>query len=238
MATILEWPRDWYKFTSSQFFLQSVTLGTRSIYSPVRTTRLSYQMWRVQCTVKQEVGPSKWQDREAWFARLDGEAGVFRMGDLLRCQPKFNRQNKFPQEPWSDNTLFSDGTGWLSANLVPPSAILVSAARMGDSNIVISGLPVSMPMVLSDGDLLEIRPNGIPSYTSNLYEVVRGSATNDAGEAGIEIRPRLRQNFAAGDMVILQHARGVFMLQDSDQGAMYRDSNVGSFGFGAEEYVG
>jgi len=233
----LEWPREWYKFTDTQFNLRTVALSSRSVFTPRRAARLSFQMWTAQGSYKPERGPSEWSPKEAFFARLDGEVGLLRFTDVLRCQPTWNRKNKLPQEPWSDNTLFSDDTGWLNAGYIPPSALVAAAAVAGDENVTIAGLPPDLDMALSVGDLFEIRPNGIPTEHSNLYMVTRGSGTDTDGTAGVEIRPRLRQNIAAGDMVVLHRPMGVFKLTDSSQGSIYRDSNMGSFGFEVEEHV-
>jgi hypothetical protein len=206
--------------------------------SPRPNTRLVYQVFVVEVSYKSERGPTAWAPKGAFFARLDGEVGVFRLSDTLRCQPAYNRGRKLPSELWSDNTPWSDGTGWLNAGYVPPAAEVAAVATAGSADVVIRGLPISTADLLAPGDLLEIRPNGIPTDTSNLYEVVRGSGSDANGEAGVEIRPRLRQTFAIGDMVVLHHAQGVFQLSDSEQGRVFRDSNMGSFGFSAVEYTG
>ena len=236
---IYEWPREWYKFVSTEFGLRTAALSSSGPLSPRRNTRLVYQIWTVQATVKTERGPSKWAPREAFFARLDGEVGLFRMTDSLRCYPAYNRSRNLAGEPWSDLTPWSDNTYWLSGGYVPPSALLHAPAQAGDSALVISGLPVNgLEQVLSPGDLIEIRPDGMTTTTSNLYEVVRGSPTDADGRAGVEIRPRLRQDFVANDLVVLHHAQGVFMLSDPEQGRVYRDANMGSQGFAAQEYTG
>lgn len=235
---VYEWPREWSKFLGTEFALRTVAMRSQSVLSPRKNRRLTYQIWTARGSYKSERGPSVWQDKGAFFARLDGEVGLFRFSDVLRCLPAFNRQNKLAGQAWSDATFWSDGTGWLNAGLVPPTAELLTSARMGDKDIVIRGLPLNTPKVLTTGDLLELRPNGLKTETSNLYEVVRGSASNANGEAGVEVRPRLRQNFAAFDMVVLHHAQGVFQLSDSDGGRIFRESNMGTFGFDAEEYTG
>lgn len=235
---MLTWPREWYKFIQSAFRLETFVLGSRTIYTPRRNERLSYQVWAIDLTLKPEVGPSRWAPYGAFFARLDGESGTFRISDPLRCQPTYNRQRKLPQEPWSDDTFFSDGTGWLNGGYIPPVAEVNGAQPAGSKNIVIRGLPIGLPVALYAGDLIELRPNGMETDTSNLYEIVRQSGTDAEGRAGVEVRPRLRQNFAAGDMVVLHHPLGVFKTTASDQGHVSRDANVGSIGFSAIEHTG
>lgn len=236
MNTVLEWPHEWYQFVSSEFSLRTFALGSQAVFTPRRNMRLVYQVWTAQYVVKPEIGPSKWQGKSAFFSRLDGEAGLMRIGDPLRCVPAFNRRN-FPNQTWSDGTLFTDGTGWING-AVPANAVVKTAAERGAESIIIKGLQVSTANVLAAGDLFELRINGVPSDTSNLYEIVVGGGTNAAGEMGIEFRPRLRMNIAADDMVVLYHPRGVFQLADGNQGRYSRSANQGAVGFQVIEYVG
>lgn len=220
MPVIYEWPRDWYRFTTNSFRLQSRSqttarswIGGKSVYGP------HAQLWVARMTLNTE----KWDDRgqtiAAFISRLDGQAGLLRIGHYHRLKPQYNRLNSGGSQPWSDSTLFDDGTGWVSG-LVPPFAFVLAAASRGDNALQIGGLlPVSTSRVLRRGDLLEIRPNGIASDGPNLYEVQVDGNTNADGETGVEIRPRLRQNLAAGDQVVLQNATSVFRLIDDEQGA-------------------
>ncbi|MFN3746707.1 MAG: hypothetical protein ACK4TL_18550 [Hyphomicrobiaceae bacterium] len=234
---VFTWPAAWLQFISSEFQLRTFAMRAQATLSPRRNARLAYQIWTVQASYKSARGPSAWAPKGAFFARMDGEAGLLRMSDPLRCQPSLNRRLKLPQEPWSDNTLFSDNTGWLNAGLVPPTAEIAAPAAMGDVDLVIKGLPAHTADVLAPGDLIEVRPNGIATVTGNLYEVVRGSASNSAGVAGVEVRPRLRQGFAAGDMAVLQYAQCVFRLADMDAGRIFREAARGTFAFAAQEHV-
>jgi hypothetical protein len=234
---VYTWPAEWLQFISSEFQLRTFAMRAQATLSPRRNARLTYQIWTVQASYKSERGPSAWARKGAFFARLDGEAGLLRMADPLRCQPALNLRLKLPQEPWRDSTLFSDTTGWLNAGMVPPTAEIAAPAAMGDVDLVIKGLPPSTDEVLAPGDLVEVRPNGIATATGNLYEVVRGSASNAQGVAGVEVRPRLRQSFAVGDMAVLQHAQGVFRLADTDAGRMFREAAKGTFAFAAQEHV-
>lgn len=237
MPDIYDWPHEWHKFTSTQFTLRTVAFGSRSVTSPRRNTRLAYQAFFVQGTYKSERGPSGWQDKEAFFSRLDGEAGLFRLFDSLKCQPHFNRNNFPAGLTWSTALAWSDNATWVSNALIPPTAVLASAALRGAKYLELSGLPASKTGALMPGDLIELRPDGIATETSNLYMVVAAANTDTAGETTVEVRPRLRQGFAAADMVVLQNAKGVFQLSDGEQGQVFREANVGSFGFTAVEYV-
>ena len=60
--------------------------------------------------------------------------------------------------------------------------MVAEAARAGDNFFVIKELPVSMPSpFLFPGDLVEIRPNGIPATTGMLYEINGPVGTDSSG---------------------------------------------------------
>lgn len=236
---IYDWPIDWYRFTETIFTLEASTLRTTAAQTPRVNAALSFQAWFIDLRMANSVGPHNWQKYSAFFSRLEGETNLFRIGDPLRCMPQYNygKINTWPQEPWSDDTYFTDNTGWLSAGLVPPSAEVLAGASRGDKFIQLRGLPVNTTGALSPGDLIELRVNGVPGESSNLYEVVVAGPTNANGETGVEIRPGLRQGFAEGDMAVLWKPRGTFRLVDNSQGRLSRFDNVGQLGFSGREHV-
>jgi hypothetical protein len=235
--SVFQWPREWSKFVSGRYNLQTASLRSQSTFTPARSASYSFSFWRCDLVYRPLRGPSNWQGVEAWFARLDGDVNVFRMFDPLRCQPRYNRQHPQAPEKWSDDTNWSDGTGWVSG-MIPPTAQLAAAASRGARFIHVEGLPEGIAEALAPGDLLELRPNGVATETGNLYQVVVGGATDANGEIGIEIRPPLRQNFAAGDQVVFVNAQTVFRLTDPEQGSIERDANIGHFGFAGVEHLG
>jgi hypothetical protein len=82
---------------------------------------------------------------------------------------------------------------------------------------------------LRAGDLLQIKPNGIPGTVPHLYKVMVGGDTNSSGEIGVQIEPGLRQGVAAGDVVSLRNPSTLFRLVDDGQG----DIQVGGAGMGS-----
>jgi hypothetical protein len=170
------------------------------------------------------------QAMAAFFSRLDGQAGLMRMGDPLRLMPQANRLAVPSISTWDDDTLFDDGTGW--ANFpVPPYAVVGAQAARGGNYLVIKALPASKERLLRRGDLLELRVNGVADETPCLHEIQVDGSTNSSGEVGVEIRPRLRRGFAVGDMVVFDRPTSVFRLVDDDQGAaemsLPRIANIG-----------
>lgn len=249
MPDVYEYPIEWYSFTSLRFQLRSMSqvssrpwAGGNSIYGP------HAQIWMPKFTAGVE-NLDNWPAMDAFFSRLGGQAGLIRIGDASRLQPQYNIAQTAASEAWAgattttlqsdtgvdilsdtgvpmltedgsgDGTLFTDGTGFVSG-LLPPTAFITTAVDRGENSIIIGGLPVSITSALRRGDLLELRPNGIPSLCPNLYQVMVDGSTNTAGETGVEIRPPLRQTMAAGDMVVLSYPTSVFHLVDDNQGEM------------------
>ncbi len=238
MPTIYEWPHSWYKFISSTFRLQAhsqVTprtwIGGKSVYGP------HAQIWVAQLTLSRQRWNENGQAMAAFFSRLDGQAGLMRIGHYQRLKPQLNRELSSGSQAWSDGTFFDDGTGWANG-LVPDIGSVAVAATRGDNFIVLGGLQASTSRVLRRGDLVELRANGIATEVPNLYEVQVDGTTDANGLVGFEIRPRLRQGFAVGDQAVFKVPTSVFRLVDDEQGAAETDHpNLASIGFSLVEAI-
>lgn len=235
---IQTWPDDWYRVSKSTFYLQSRSqttprtwIGGSSVYGP------HAQLWICKMTISSQEWDVRGQAMSSFFSRLDGQAGLLRMGHVARRQPQRDRVTAATKQAWSDGTFFDDGTGW-EAGPLPPTVFLTAAANRGDNYLDIGGLPVSSTRVLRRGDLFEVRENGIATETPHLYEVQFDAPTDANGETGIEIRPRLRASVAAGDMVVLRTPTTVFRVIDDDQGAIdITPPMISDFGFTLVEAI-
>ncbi|TAK50234.1 MAG: hypothetical protein EPO23_03240 [Xanthobacteraceae bacterium] len=238
MTDVWEWPRAWYRVTSSVFQLKKVALaaphrwtGAASVYGPIS------QLWTAKLSLTAQDWDDQGQAMAAFLDRLGGQAGLMRIGDVARQIPLRDRASVAASEAWSDGSHFGDGTGWVSG-LLPPTVSLDAAAAKGVTYIVVAGLPASEARVLRAGDLIELRAGGIATATPNLYTLVRDAPTDAAGRTGLEIRPPLRQGFAAGDMVVLSNPTSVFRLLDDDQGeAALTGRRLANMGFALVEAI-
>lgn len=237
MTDIREFPREWYKFAKLSFQLRAASqisprpwAGGNSIYGP------HVQLFMPKLTVTtQDV--DTWPVMDGFFSRLGGQAGLIRIGDASRLQPQYNRSVIVGSQLFSDGSSFTDGSGFASG-LLPPTCFLAATASRGDQSVVIGGLPASTASVLRRGDLFELRPNGIPSASPNLYQVMVDGSTDAAGNAGVEIRPPLRQGMSSGDMVVLSYPTSVFHLVDDAQAEMQiTPPFLADFGFSLIEAV-
>jgi len=228
---VYEFPLDWYQFASATFRIQSSSLVSNRPFLRGKNVKGPYAaLWVAEFSLTPQQDPQR-QEIAAFFSRLDGQAGLLRIGDPSRLQPWHDRGLTASLEAWSDSSTWSDGTLWASGYL-PPDVYVQAAAAKGDNFIVLGGLPASLSNCFRRGDLLQLKPNGIPGSSPSLHEIQVGGATNSSGQIGVEIRPRLRQNFVLGDQATLRNATSVFRLVDDDQGVMSITPPVlGSGGF-------
>lgn len=230
-AVVYEFPREWYAFSKVSYrpVSRSQTaarpwIGGKSVYGP------HAQFWAGEFVMTQQEDPEL-QKIAAFFARLDGQAGLLRISDVSRLKPWHDRNLAAGAEAFSDSTLFTDGTGFEDGHL-PPDLYVVEAARRGDNFVVLGGLPASTAACFIGGDRFQIKPNGIAGSIPHLYEMMVGGASDADGRIGVEIRPRLRTDIAAGDQVSLRYPSTVFRLIDDNQGAMeITPGMVGNIGF-------
>lgn len=213
------WPDEFYRFVAMTFQLSSLNLavphrwtGGKSVYGPIA------QVWTARVTLALQAWDQSGQAMAAFLQSLGGQSGVMRIGDMSRRVPLRDRLLTSASEEFSDDTTFTDGTGFVSGHL-PDYVTLHAAVAKGASFGVFTGLPASEAAVLRPGDLFELRPNGIPSRGPNLYQVRYPAPTDASGRTGVTFDPPLRQAFAAGDMIVLSKPTSVFHMVDDAQGA-------------------
>lgn len=221
MPSIIQFPTDWYRFSSGSFFLSTINFksvspwtGRQSISGP------NSQLWQAEVTFSIQTR-DQWMPLEGMLAQLAGQSGLLRFGDFAKRIPQRDMESDTQSEAWSDSTFFSDGSGWVSG-LLPPFIWASEIAARGATSIVVSGLPVSEPRVLRRGDNFEHRPNGIPDATPRFHMVTRDAPTDANGKTRLEFLPPLRGGVAAGDMIVLTDPMSVFRLADDNQGVVTR----------------
>lgn len=228
---IIQFPVDWYSFSSGSFFLSTINFksvspwtGRQSISGP------NSQLWQAEVTFSMQAR-QQWAAIEGMLAQLAGQAGLLRFGDFGKRRPLRDLEAAGVSSPWSDSTFFSDGTGWVD-DLLPPFIYATEIAARGATSIVVGGLPESEARVLRRGDNFEHRPNGIPDATPRFHIVTRDAPTDADGKTRVEFLPPLRGGVAAGDMIVLTDPMSVFRLADDNQGVVTRTSpDFGDLGF-------
>lgn len=176
----------------------------------------------------------QWRDLDGLVAALRGADGKIRLWDSKRKEPAFNRTATITTQTWDDSTLWSDGTGWSSGALPPFVNVGESAAR-GTNNLLLNGFPPSVSGVLRRGDLMEIRPNGVPAEHAHLYMVTQWSNSNSDGAVRVYFEPGIRKGVRPGDLAVIggggDKPMSVFRLASDDQGEMeVNEAGHGSLG--------
>lgn len=230
-VTVYDFPQEWYELIVTQKF----RTWSRSFVSPrpftggVNVNGSHTKLWRADVT----MGPQRdlvLQEMKAFFDQLDGQAGVLRFADVTRLAPWHDRALAPSVSYFSDASSFTDGTGFANGYL-PPEVYLASAAQAGSKYIVLGGFPASTANVLRRGDLLQIKPNGIPGTVPHLYAALLPGSSDADGNVGIKIDIGLRTDVAARDTVGLRYASSLFRLADDTQGEIEDSDGVGTFGF-------
>lgn len=149
-----------------------------------------------------QVWPGQWWEAEvglpsmtraqigawrAFFAKLNGRAGTFLMGD-----PNF----KAPLG---------------SAAATPGTPVVDGAHSAMDAVLSIGGAPLSASGYLLAGDFIQLGTGA----SSRLHMVLNDVDTDGSGDADIDIWPRLRDDYAGGETVTLNNCKGVFRLRDN-----------------------
>jgi hypothetical protein len=224
-VAVYDFPTEWYDLLVSQKFnVRSINQASQLPWSGAGNSISGphTQLWINEVTftsltdyMRPDLGPIL-QDVDAFFSQLRGRAGVVRMSNGQRLRPWYDRSLTPGVATWSDGSTFTDGTGFASGYL-PPEIYLTATALKGARTVTLGGLPVSTSSVIRRGDLLQIKPNGIPGTVPHLYKVMVGGGTNSSGQIGVAIEPALRAGVAAGDVVSLRNASTLFRMTDDSQ---------------------
>lgn len=200
-----------WKPMQATFRVQPVSVKSISPYTGAQKAIALAQVWMIEATWNSRAFPDSFA-LQAFLESLDGPATPVRMFDWWRVKPQL--MTSAAAEPWSDGTLFSDGTGWGSFAIAP---VAKYAYLRGAQVMVVKDLPASAAALLP-GDLFQIG--------DGLHAVTRQVTADAAGEASVHFRPGLREGVAVGDALTLFEPRGTFRLT-SDPEAISRNAAHG-----------
>lgn len=202
------WPLTWPVIDGNRFALKQRALfaasplrGSRRVMSPL------VEVWTCSFAMPSD---RRWPEVDAFVANLDAGMHTVRMFDHMRRYPRgvAGGYNSSSPETWSDGTLWSDNTGWLSGAMA--GAAHASAAA-GAKALTISGLVASQARSFASGDLIEVG-----GYA---YMIVGDTPSDASGRATVAIRPALRTAVVAGDVVKLAFATSPFQIIADDYAA-------------------
>lgn len=143
----------------------------------------------------------------AFMRMLNGMQGTFLMGD-----PNF----KAPRG---------------SARTAPGTPTVDGAHAAMAAVLKIAGAPGLAAGYLLAGDYLQVGSGA----ASRLHMVMKDIDTDSAGEAEVDIWPRLRGGLAGGETVVLTNCRGVFRMRGNEMTDEARPRPVFSMGFSCVE---
>jgi hypothetical protein len=231
MTTVYDFSREWYDLLTPphRYTLRSVNQSAATTWNGAGPGIIGphTQFWTTDIAFRPMYDPIQ-QDVDAFVSRLRGRSGVARIASSRRSRPWYDRNLAATSATFSDGSGFTDGSGFANSFL-PPEVYLTTAAAKGARYLVLGGLPASLVNAFRNGDVLEIKPNGIASEFPHKYKMMYGGDTNASGEIGVAIEPPLRQGVAAGDTVSLRYPSTLFRLVDDNQGEI----DIGGDGIGS-----
>lgn len=236
--TIWDWPAKHRGTIDSQFYLAPSSLSSASPYTGQQTPYGPQVQRHVAKLTFPTLQAPAWRPLQAFITRLRGISGAVRMVDYHRMRPARDQFDAvLTRQNWNDGTTWSDGTGW-SSGYLPPFIACDVATDEGADSMVVRGLPPNEKACLRMGDLVEVRPNGIPAAHGHLYEIVADARTNADGKTRIHVEPGFRRAVAAGDMVVLRYPSSVFSLASDQEGIFSRTSvSLGNMGLSLVEVL-
>ena len=161
--------------------------------------------WVAQLTVPLHT-PAKIRAMRSLLARLDGRTNAVRIGPC-DCRNGNRLIPTIGGIPYDDDSLHSDGTGFMQGGALPVIA-KDEAAAAGDTQITIENGSTRMPVL--EGSFL--------GAGGCLYVTVGATALPDE-KTLLDIRPKLRTALAEGAVVDWCHGRVPMRLSADDSGA-------------------
>lgn len=203
------WPHDadWVPMGSSFNLMTRAKLST-SPYTGASKAATLAQLWVADLSFNKK-SEGFVREMQGFLNMLEGPANPVRLFDWWRELPLLVESD----QPFSDGTFFSDGTGWVDGYDLK----LIAAVAKGDNRFTVQGFPASTE-VLRRGDLL-----GMQGY---LYETRYGVTSNADGEALITVQPGARVAGAIGDPVTTWRPT-VPMRLATEEAIIYRMLNAG-----------
>lgn len=231
--TIWNWPFDsipeMRSFRLRPFNISAIASQTQELIAG----GLMVQRFEAKLTMP-TMEEERWRDHDGLFAALRGVEGRLRLWDHSRERPLYDESVQEAGATWSGGGSWSGGGLW-SSGLLPPFVTVAEGVARGSNYLRLKGFPASLNGVLRRGDLMEIRPNGIPAEHGHLYVVTRWAKSNSDGECGVYFEAGLRKGVRTGDMVVIggggMKPSSVFRLASDDEGSIdVQGTMVGSFG--------
>lgn len=149
---------------------------------------------------------------ESWLSfllALKGQTGTFLLGDPANAEPR--------------GAISGSGA----------TVQVRSTISVGDTSILLKGLPSSMTGALLPGDYIQLGAAG----TATLHKVLLQVNSNGSGEGTAEVWPAVRRDVATDEAVVYSGAVGRFRLDSNTQDWQINTARIYQISFEAVEAV-
>ncbi len=205
---VIDLPCEIMRPRDASFFLRWTTrsAGRRLSDGQEQITSPGYAVWEVEYSLGLEFNQTRIKQFEAAISSLRGRSNIAR---VCVCDPfRYGAKVSPTQQPWSDGTWFSDGTGWVDAGTVQ-AMTTTQPAVAGDTAIWLA-LTNPVRPALRVGDMF--------SVNDFLYRV---TAVGSNGFHRIE--PPIRTPFPVGTTIQTDPPMVRVRLATDDQGRRGRE---------------
>jgi hypothetical protein len=184
------WPDGIFPSSATFHLVERLQQGARPFTGAVQRLYLPGR-WFVSEMSFDRLGHEKANRLDALIATA--RAGAIDVPVFRQFAPAAGDAREYTDwsQPFSDGSLFSDGSGWNTTREIE----VVDAAAVGDTMLLLRGFTPLQP-AFSDGDIF-----GLPG--GRVYEVAAGAdcRADAEGECLVQFAPGLRQAVNAADLV-------------------------------------
>lgn len=148
--TLITWPSEHFRLTLTSYHIDWTSRGAGvGISGHEQVISSGTGVWRFVFALAIEPSPDRLRRFEALVSRMRGRlnTAVIPLYDAYA----YNASVSPLQEPYSDGTYHTDGTGWISGTTVHP--LIVTAAALAGGTQITVGLTVPTRPALRVGDL-------------------------------------------------------------------------------------
>ena len=208
MPEVIEWPSDLLPVVDASYFIRTTTRSAgRGLSGSEQIIASDIGTWVVSLSFAAEFNGERLRRFEAQVAMMRGRLNA---ALLPICDPYRYGARVAPfQEPWSDQTFFSDDTGWSREGAGVQPLIVSANAGIGATSLTVSLTGPRRP---------SMRVGDFFSHGGWLYRVVR---RNDAGWMRIE--PPLRAPIASGQVLTTDPPVWRCKFASDDEGLRMRE---------------
>lgn len=208
MTEIVDWPCSLVRPMNLTLFLRSNSRSAgMSLAGVEHIVGSGARRWELTLDLPRQFRRDQVREFEATVSRMDGRRNI---AALCICDPfRYNARRSPAQQPWSDNTYFSDGYGWVGDNPTVSPIVVSTGAAAGATQLNIKVTEPKIPG-FQKGDYF--------SHDGFLYHVI-----GRTDEGWVKFAPGARRPIPVGATLLTDPPKFYGRFADDEQGRRARE---------------